>query len=75
MLEGWMHRFVRQGPDKLGSTQRFNKLRVEEQRDAIGRHGLDRCTGARAETKQQRSEEGMIEQERSPRLLDADYAR
>jgi DNA polymerase III alpha subunit len=74
MLQRRVHDFVCQSSGNLGCAQGLHELRIEVQGNAIGRHGGDRAASLGAEAEQQRSEEGVIQQQRGPRLLDADHA-
>ena len=75
MLQRRVHDFMGQSSRNLGCAQGLHELRIEAQGNAIGRHGGDRAASLRAQAEQQRSEEGVIQQQRGPRLLDANHAR
>jgi hypothetical protein len=75
VLQRWVHDLMGQSSGNLGCAQSFHELRIEVQGNAISRHGGDRTARLRAQSEQQRSEEGVIQQQRGPRLLDADHAR
>ena len=75
MLQGRVHDLVGQSSGNLGRAQGLHKLRIEVQGNAIGRHGSDRTARLGTQAEQQRSEEGVVQQQRGPRLLDANHAR
>ena len=63
MLEGGVHDFVGKYPHQLVGRQLIHKGRVVEEALTVGRHGWDDGGGDRCKPEDQRSEEGMIEQE------------
>jgi hypothetical protein len=75
MLQRRVHDLMSQSPGNFGCAQGLHEQRIEVQGNAVGRHGGDRAASLRAQSKQQRSEERMIQQQRGPRLLDANRAR
>jgi hypothetical protein len=74
MLQRWVHNLMCQSSGNFGRAQGLYELRIEVQGNAIRRHGGYRAASLHAQAEQQRSEEGVIQQQRGPRLLDEDHA-
>jgi hypothetical protein len=63
MVQGWVHDLVSQGPGQCRGVQRFNKVRVIEERHAICGHRWNRPALAPLQPEQERAEEWMVEDE------------
>jgi hypothetical protein len=70
MLQRRMHDFVRQASKQFRWRKLRNKVRVIEQGDSIGRHGVDRWSLNVLKPQDQNPEEWEIEQQFCPALLE-----
>jgi hypothetical protein len=66
-----MHYFMCEDATEFRSSESVYEVRVMEQRDTIGRHGLDRTRLSTLESEEKRSEKWMIQKKGRSRLLDA----
>jgi hypothetical protein len=72
VLESRMKDFMRENACELGSQEGIDEVRVVEEGDPVGRHGLDPARLLSLKPEQERTEEGMIQKECGACFLDAD---
>jgi type I restriction enzyme M protein len=68
-----MQDLMRQDPAKGRGIERVHKVGIVEERDPVSGHGLDRPALSSFQTEQERAEEGMVEQQGGPRLLETPF--
>ena len=71
MVKGRVHHFMSQRPGQCGGSERFDKLGIVVERDAVCGHGFDGSTFLSPQAEQERSEERVVENQGRTRLLDA----
>ena len=71
MVKRRVHDLVSQGSGQSRRVQGFNKIRVVEERHSICGHRLNRPALAPLQAEQKRAEEGMVQDQRGARLLNA----